>query len=254
MILVSKIIAGLLCLIMVYLDSRINQDKVSIASLVSEELDALFQLPAMLRGPGDRPSKRDYLPINMALRQPSVAIQPMIALDDDYRQVSTASLRNCNTNVLKNAAQPNYSVGCNLVSHKFNGGIAEADNCRDMMKDLPHGSVPTTDKLSTTSSGYITATSPKISSCLLEDNDHEVPKYGVSYLDEGELKPKAKSGVSGYGHSEYPVLIGNTVVVYGTKAFASLPQHSKYMVKVKVKDTSGIYKVKMALKSTNDER
>ena len=251
LILVYNIIAGLLCLIMMYLKYRINQDEVSIASLVSEGLDALFQLPAMFRGPGDRPSKRDYLPINMARRQPTVAIQPIIALDDDYRRVSTTSPRNCNTNILRNAVQPNSSIGRNLVSHKFDGGIAEADKCIDMMKDLPYGTVPTTDKLSTTSSGYITASSPKIS---LEDNDHEVPKYGVSYLDEGELKSKTKSGVSGYGHSEYPVLIGNTVVVYGTKTFASLPQHSKYMVKVKVKDTSGIYKVKMALKSTNDER
>ena len=272
MILVSKIIPGLLCLIMAYLDARINQDKVSIASLVSEELGALFQLLAMLRGPGDRPSKRDYLPINMALRQPSVAIQPMIALDDDYWRVSTTSLRNRNTNILKNAVQSNYSIGCNLVSHKFDGRIAKADNCRDMMKDLPYGTVPTTD---TTSSGYITATSPKV---LLEDNDHEVPKYGVSYLAEGELKSKAKSGISGYGHSEYPVLIGNTVVVYGTKAFASLPQHSEYitsyavligntvrvydtkmyaalplhnkcMIKERVKDASGNTRVKMSLKT-----
>lgn len=77
----------------------------------------------------------------------------------------------------------------------------------------------------------------------------------LTYLDEGELKSKAKSSASGwggYGHSEYPVLIRDTVVVYDTKAFASLPQQSKYMVKIKVKDTSGIYKVKMVLKSTND--
>ena len=211
MILVSHIIVELL--LMIYLIFCINQDdkivKIGIAGVeISISVDAT--LP-MLRGPGDRPLKRDYLLTNI---------------------------------------QPFSSVGRNLVSHKFHGGVAEADNCRVMIKDLPYSAVPTTDKLSTTSSGYFTATSPKISSNTIEDND--VPSNGISPLDEGELNSKAKSVVSGYGHSKYPVLIGNTVVVCDTKTFASLPQHCKYMVKVKVKDTSGSYKIKMALKSTSD--
>jgi len=53
---------------------------------------------------------------------------------------------------------------------------------------------------------------------------------------------------AGYNKPTYAVLIGKTVMVYNAQKFASLPNCSKYMVKERQQDSSGITKVKLALK------
>jgi len=42
--------------------------------------------------------------------------------------------------------------------------------------------------------------------------------------------------------------------VYSTSMFASLPNHSTFMVKERQKDSSGVTRVKLALKSSVDQR
>jgi len=61
---------------------------------------------------------------------------------------------------------------------------------------------------------------------------------------------------SGHGYSRptYAVLIGQTVTVYDTSRFASLPNCSKFMVKERIKDSFGATKVKLALKSCEVKR
>ena len=50
----------------------------------------------------------------------------------------------------------------------------------------------------------------------------------------------------------YIVSVGNTVKTYNTKIFASLPQQNKYMVKQRVRDTSGATRIKLVLKSSHE--
>ena len=64
--------------------------------------------------------------------------------------------------------------------------------------------------------------------------------------DEPLLEPESKSV---YNKPTYAVLVGNTVKVYSTNMFASLPDHGKFMVKERQRDASGSTKVKLALKS-----
>ena len=59
----------------------------------------------------------------------------------------------------------------------------------------------------------------------------------------------------GYNQPTYAVLIGNSVKVYSTNTYASLPHSNKFLVKERHRDTSGITRVRLTLKSTeNDER
>jgi len=58
----------------------------------------------------------------------------------------------------------------------------------------------------------------------------------------------------GYNKPTYAVLIGNSVKVYSTSVFALLPSHSTFMVKERQKDSSGVTRVKLALKSSTDQR
>ena len=55
---------------------------------------------------------------------------------------------------------------------------------------------------------------------------------------------------AGYNRPTYPVLIGNSVKVYSTKDFADLPHHDYFMVKERIKDSSGATKAKLMLKCT----
>ena len=54
----------------------------------------------------------------------------------------------------------------------------------------------------------------------------------------------------------YAVLVGNTVIAsdYDTKLYASLPVQDKYMVKQRVRDSSGpiLRRITLVLKSSND--
>ena len=62
-------------------------------------------------------------------------------------------------------------------------------------------------------------------------------------------KKEARKVVDCYRKTSYAVLIGNTVRVYDTKMYASLPLHNKCMVKERIKDASGNTRVKMSLKT-----
>ena len=65
------------------------------------------------------------------------------------------------------------------------------------------------------------------------------------------LKPKPDVNSTGYNKPTYPVLIGNYVRVYLTKLFAILPCHSKFMVKERLPSSSGMARVKLTLKCSN---
>ena len=59
---------------------------------------------------------------------------------------------------------------------------------------------------------------------------------------------------TGYNKPTYAVLIGNSVKVYSTGTYASLPHSNKFLVKERHRDTSGITRVRLTLKSTENER
>ena len=64
---------------------------------------------------------------------------------------------------------------------------------------------------------------------------------------------KVTSPTKGYSKLTYTVLIGNSVKVYNT-TMASNPHYDKFIVKERYKDTSGITKTKLALKSKRNSR
>ena len=60
--------------------------------------------------------------------------------------------------------------------------------------------------------------------------------------------------LQGYTKLVYPVLVGNSVKVYPTNLFASLPQHDKFLVKERQHDhTAGCTRAKLVLKSSLTE-
>ena len=59
---------------------------------------------------------------------------------------------------------------------------------------------------------------------------------------------------TGYNKPAYAVLIGNSVKVYNTKTYASLPQSNKFFIKERHRDSSGMTRVKLTLKSAENER
>ena len=61
---------------------------------------------------------------------------------------------------------------------------------------------------------------------------------------------KSGNACPAYNKPFYAVLVGNSVRVYNTKLYASLPFYDKYMVKERVRDNTGNTKIKMTLKST----
>ena len=61
---------------------------------------------------------------------------------------------------------------------------------------------------------------------------------------KGNEKDERKA-VEYYKKETYAVLIGDTVRVYNTKLYASLPMCNKFMVKERVKDSSGMARVKL---------
>ena len=71
------------------------------------------------------------------------------------------------------------------------------------------------------------------------------PPANVRKKEETVREPVTKSG---YSKPTYAVLIGNTVTVYDTSRFASLPNYSKFMVKERQRDSFGVTRVKLALK------
>jgi len=68
-----------------------------------------------------------------------------------------------------------------------------------------------------------------------------------------DYKP-TENKLVGYNKPTFAVLVGNSVKVYGTKVFASLPCHDKYMVKERIKCDSGVVKAKLVLKSSVTEK
>ena len=60
--------------------------------------------------------------------------------------------------------------------------------------------------------------------------------------------------ITGYAKPVYPVLVGNSVKVFPTNMFASLPQHDKFLVKERLHDpTVGFSRAKLVLKSCSTE-
>ena len=229
-LLVALVIVSLITIEMI-LHTIFGEDKSNKPSTIAQNTTtgvsfaATFSVTVVLRGPGDRPLKHaDYLSINITARQSSIPFQPALTPFDSIKY---------QTNV-QGHMQPS---GC-LLSHKFDGVDAEHDN-------FAH-----TTSYKGTACKHIPAlfeTGPNMYNHPIQDKDDP---FGVSPLDE----LTSKTGISGSRSTEYPVLIGNTVVVCNIKTFASLPQHCKYMVKVKVKDTPGAYKVKMTLKSSDTDQ
>ena len=129
-----------------------------------------------------------------------------------------------------------------LQRTKFKGGADEADN-------KPLNSV---DR-------YIEPTleSPKTAAIYRDQvtstghNPHlQVVKH------ETVIKPDKKDerkAADSYRKTTYAVLIGNTVRIYDTRMYASLPLYNKCMVKERIKDASGNTRVKMSLKTLQSE-
>ena len=91
-------------------------------------------------------------------------------------------------------------------------------------------------------------TSKGIIPVMTRDNTDVSKPHAV----ENSLAATAFNYPGCYLKPSYPVLVGNTVKTYDTKLFASLPQQGKYMVKQRVRDSSGATRVKLALKSSNE--
>jgi len=81
----------------------------------------------------------------------------------------------------------------------------------------------------------------------MADTALKVKKSGTDY------KP-AESKLPGYNKPTFAVLVGDSVKVYGTKEFGSLPHHDKFMVKERIKDNSGVVKARLVLKSSMAEK
>ena len=65
--------------------------------------------------------------------------------------------------------------------------------------------------------------------------------------------PETKKVSIGYNKSTYAVLIGNSVKVYSTNVFATLPCNNKFLVKERHQDLSGVTRVKLTLQSTAEK-
>lgn len=80
---------------------------------------------------------------------------------------------------------------------------------------------------------------------------HDLTQEKVS----SSLPEPKKSSNTGYTKSTYAVFVGNAgVKVYNTSIFASLPHTNKFMVKEKHKDSCGVARVKLVLKSSKSKR
>jgi len=77
------------------------------------------------------------------------------------------------------------------------------------------------------------------------------PPADVWKKEETVHEPATKSG---YTKPTYAVLIGNTVMVYDTIRFTSLPKYSKFMVKERQRDSLGVTRIKLALKHCEEKR
>ena len=64
----------------------------------------------------------------------------------------------------------------------------------------------------------------------------------------------AMSTSAGYSGLTYPVLIGNAVRVCSTNEFANLPHHDHFMVKERIRDSSGIVKARLTLRCSTTKR
>ena len=61
-------------------------------------------------------------------------------------------------------------------------------------------------------------------------------------------------GVPGYTKPVYSILVANSIKVYPTNLFASLPQHDKFLVKERQHDpATGLTKARLILKSSLTE-
>jgi len=195
----------------------IDDDKLPVKSstiATSNFLDEFFPFEAAAwRGPGDRPLKHKN--INKATNKVFQPPLTVCALDHSYQQYEQA-------------------VRTSTTLSPF--------------RHIPNiGSI--NDKYSTVSSGYNTASATSSGFCSHTIEDKAVP-CGIPPFNGELLKPETVSPVD--YRTECPVLVGNNVRLYNTKMFGSLPQHCKYMVKIRVKDASGNYRTKLVLKSTSD--
>jgi len=79
-------------------------------------------------------------------------------------------------------------------------------------------------------------------------NDWGPPVNALKKKEETVCEPVV------YTKPAYAVLIGDSVKVYDTTRFASLPNYSKFMVKERQRDSSGTTRVKLALKCCKEKR
>ena len=98
--------------------------------------------------------------------------------------------------------------------------------------------------------GYVSCKDPYIQNdykTVINKDDWRIPAHRRNGISKMPMHDQPV--VTGYTKPTYAVLVGNTVQVYDTSIFASLPHCNKFMVKEKQKeDSSGIIKVKLHLK------
>ena len=76
---------------------------------------------------------------------------------------------------------------------------------------------------------------------------------GGNYNYDQQINYK-QAATAGYTKSNYAVLVGSSVKEYDTGLFAALPCHNTFIVKEKQKDSYGVTRVKLVLKSTDTHR
>lgn len=137
-----------------------------------------------------------------------------------------------------------YTKPSGLQRASFMGGINEADNkpLSINRKCVEPSLEPSNVHNATICHNQTISSGPE----QWKSNLHVTKKLD-SITDERKL-------ADSYKKESYAVLIGNSVRICNTKLYASLPLCNKYMVKDRVKDASGITRVKLSLKTFESSR
>ena len=198
---------------------------------------------------GDKPLTKCLLDSKLTMQMHA---SPFISSDDGKRQnESTFGLSaNCTavngSNYSTNSYKSQIAVG--LQHSKLTGVESVADKATDKVK--------LNKQSKAVNNGQHSYREPEVYSDHYKQytrrNNWEPPT--PAWKTKECMQEPAQVALSGYTKPAYAVLVGSTVMVCDTSKFASLPNHSKFMVKERIQDSSGTTKVKLALKSCKMKR
>ena len=198
---------------------------------------------------GDRPLKKQSLQSNLTMQMHA---ELFISSDDgkSCNESTFGSATNCtavnSSNYSHNTYRSQIAVG--LQRSKLTGVESVADKATDK--------VQLSKQQTTLNNEPHSYREPRV-----PPNDHykhhsrkDCEPSIKTWKREEHMHTQEHVASSGYSKPTYAVLVGRTVMVYDTSRFASLPNCSKFMVKERIKDSSGATKVKLALKSCEEKR